>query len=217
MSFQIERGLFKFDFTDHHAVLGIPVNADVKEVRKRYLKIARSLHPDSRKSESEAEKKLANQLLSKLVNPAYEHLSQGNRDYLVSLGHMGRRLAAEKGKVAPTSEAAKQLSRSGPNLDNAYKSALQHLTAKQYEALDQISGSDFTSVLKDAKTKLLKEIEIERSQTDDSATQMLCHPTAQKINFWYSLTQEEREIFYNQLLERVVLLDGEVTEVLLKV
>jgi hypothetical protein len=41
MSFQIERGLFKFDFTDHHAVLGIPVNADVKEVRKRYLKIAR--------------------------------------------------------------------------------------------------------------------------------------------------------------------------------
>jgi curved DNA-binding protein CbpA len=138
MSFQIERGLFKFDFTDHHAVLGIPVNADVKEVRKRYLKIARSLHPDSRKSESEAEKKLANQLLSKLVNPAYEHLSQGNRDYLVSLGHMGRRLAAEKGKVAPTSEAAKQLSRSGPNLDNAYKSALQHLTAKQYEALDQV-------------------------------------------------------------------------------
>jgi hypothetical protein len=46
---------------------------------------------------------------------------------------------------------------------------------------------------------------------------MLCHPTAQKINFWYSLTQQEREIFYNQLLERVVLLDGEVTEVLLKV
>jgi DNA invertase Pin-like site-specific DNA recombinase len=88
---------------------------------------------------------------------------------------------------------------------------------RQYEALDQISGSDFTSVLKEAKTKLLKEIEIERSQTDDSATQMLCHPTAQKINFWYSLTQEEREIFYNQLLERVVLLDGEVTEVLLKV
>lgn len=87
----------------------------------------------------------------------------------------------------------------------------------QYESLDKIPGSDFHSALKDAKAKLLQEIEGERSKTNDIATQMLCHPSARKINFWYSLTQEEREIFYNQLLERVVLLDGEVTEVLLKV
>ncbi len=87
----------------------------------------------------------------------------------------------------------------------------------QYESLDKIPGSDFNPVLKEAKEKLLKQIEIERSQTNDIATQMLCHPISQKINFWYSLTQEEREIFYNQLLERVVILDGEVTEVLLKV
>jgi curved DNA-binding protein CbpA len=138
MSFKIERGLFKFDFIDHHAVLGIPVNADVKEVRKRYLKIARNLHPDSSKAGSEAEKKQANQLLSKLVNPAYEQLSQSNnRDYLVSLGHMGRRLAGEGGKISISSEAAKQLTRSGPNLDNLYKNLVQNLAAKQYESLDQ--------------------------------------------------------------------------------
>jgi len=87
----------------------------------------------------------------------------------------------------------------------------------QYEDLDKIPGSDFHSALLEAKKKLLQEIEIERSQTNDIATQMLYHPISQKINFWYSLTQEEREIFYNQLLDRVVLLDGEVTEVLLKV
>jgi curved DNA-binding protein CbpA len=137
MSFQIERGLFKFDFTDYHAILGIPVNADVKEVRKRYLKIARNLHPDSKKAGSDADKKLANQLLSKLVNPAYEILSQGNRDYFVSLGHMGRRLAAEGGKISIASEAAKQLARSGANLDNVYKSSLQSIAAIQYESLDQ--------------------------------------------------------------------------------
>jgi curved DNA-binding protein CbpA len=137
MSFQIERGLFKFDFTDYHAILGIPVNADVKEVRKRYLKIARNLHPDSKKAGSDADKKLANQLLSKLVNPAYEILSQGNRDYFVSLGHMGRRLAAEGGKISIASEAAKQLARSGANLDNAYKSSLQSIATIQYESLDQ--------------------------------------------------------------------------------
>lgn len=88
---------------------------------------------------------------------------------------------------------------------------------KQYQSLDQIPGSDFTPVLKEAKEKLLKEIEIERTQVNDIATQMLSHPSAMKINFWYSLTQEEREIFYNQLLQRVVILDAEVTEVLLKV
>jgi len=87
----------------------------------------------------------------------------------------------------------------------------------QYKDLDKIPGSDFHSALLEAKKKLLQEIEMERSQTNDIATQMLYHPISQKINFWYSLLQEEREIFYNQLLERVVLLDGEVTEVLLKV
>jgi curved DNA-binding protein CbpA len=137
MSFNIERGLFKYDFTDHHAILGIPVNADVKEVRKRYLMIARNLHPDSCKAKSETEKKLASQLLSKLVNPAYEQLSQSNRDYHVSLEHVGRRLAAEAGKVSPVSEAAKQLANSGPNLDNVYKKSLQGLTAKQYDPFDQ--------------------------------------------------------------------------------
>lgn len=137
MSFNIERGLFKYDFTDHHAILGIPVSADVKEVRKRYLIIARNLHPDSCKAKSEAEKKHASQLLSKLVNPAYEQLSQSNRDYLVSLEHVGRRLAAEGGKVPLVSEAAKQLAKSGPNLDNAYKKFLQTLTAKQYDPFDQ--------------------------------------------------------------------------------
>lgn len=139
MSFHIERGLFKFDFTDHHSVLGVPVDADVKDVRKRYLKIARRLHPDSCKAGSDAEKKLASQLLSKLVNPAYEQLSQSNnRDYLVSLGHIGRRLAAEGTKIPLASEGAKQLFRSGANLDNAYKSLVQKLASTQYDSLDQV-------------------------------------------------------------------------------
>lgn len=137
MSFQIERGLFKFDFIDHHAILGIPVDADTKEVRKQYLKIARRLHPDSCKSDNAAEKKQANELLTKLVNPAYEQLSRGNRDHLVSLGHMGKRLVAEGGKVAISSEAAKQLAKASANLDNVYKSSLKNLASKQYESLDE--------------------------------------------------------------------------------
>lgn len=137
MSFQIERGLFKFDFTDHHAILGIPLDADVKEVRKQYLKITRGLHPDTCKAESEAEKKQADQLLSKLVNPAYEQLSKSNREYAVSLGHLGRRLAAEGGKLPLASESAKRLAQAGANLDNLYKTSVQNLASKQYEPLNQ--------------------------------------------------------------------------------
>jgi hypothetical protein len=87
----------------------------------------------------------------------------------------------------------------------------------QYKSLDKIIGSDFHSALKDAKAKFLQEIELERSKTNDIATQLLSHPSARKINFWYNLLHEEREIFYDQLLERVVINDGEVTEVALKV
>ncbi|MBO1349251.1 MAG: hypothetical protein EBE86_018515 [Hormoscilla sp. GUM202] len=36
MSFLIQKGLFKTDFTDYHAVLGVPVDAEKKEIRKRY-------------------------------------------------------------------------------------------------------------------------------------------------------------------------------------
>lgn len=139
MSLTIDRGLFKFDFTDHHAILGIPVSADAKEARKRYLNIARKLHPDSIKGANEAEKKRASQLLSKLVNPAYEQLSQSNnRDYLVSLNLMSRRLTSEGGKVPLVSESAKQLVRSGPNLENLYRTSVNTLAAKQYESLDQV-------------------------------------------------------------------------------
>ncbi|MBC6474524.1 MAG: DnaJ domain-containing protein [Hormoscilla sp. GM102CHS1] len=45
MSFLIQKGLFKTDFTDYHAILGVPVYAENKEIRKRYMKIAKKLHP----------------------------------------------------------------------------------------------------------------------------------------------------------------------------
>lgn len=138
MPFEIGRGLFKYDFTDHHAILGIPVDADTKSVRKRYLKIARNLHPDSCKAANEAEKKQANELLSKLVNPAYEQLyNKDSRDYAISLKLMGKRLAGEKGKISLASESAKQLTRAGAGLENVYKSSVQNLASKQYESINE--------------------------------------------------------------------------------
>ncbi|MCL6751142.1 J domain-containing protein [Nostoc sp. CCCryo 231-06] len=138
MSFKIDRGLFKYDFIDHHAVLCVPVDADVKEIRKRYLKIARHLHPDSNFTESTSQKELGNELLSKLVNPAYEKLC-GDRtrtEYILILSQIGKRLLQESTSMTLNTELARQLAQT-PNLDHFYKSAIAKIGETQYDSLEQ--------------------------------------------------------------------------------
>jgi curved DNA-binding protein CbpA len=139
MSFQIDRGLFKLDFTDYYAILGVPINSDAKEIRKRYLKIARSLHPDSFAAESDEDKQQATEWLSKLVNPAYEKLSQDREraEYEVLVRLKGQQAVKEKDSIQISSEVAAQLSKAN-DVDHAYKTALHELAAKQYQSLDQI-------------------------------------------------------------------------------
>lgn len=139
MSFKIDRGLFKYDFIDHHAILCIPIDADVKDIRKRYLKIARRLHPDSSVTASAAEKQLANELLSKLVNPAYEKLSgeAARAEYILILSQMGRRLLQESASVELNTDLAKQLA-GAPNIDHFYKSAIAKIAQTQYDSLQQV-------------------------------------------------------------------------------
>lgn len=139
MSFRIERGLFKYDLTDYHAVLGVPVDADPKEIRKRYLKIARRLHPDRCASASAAEKQLASDLLSKLVNPAYEQLSaeRSRAEYIAVLTQMGKRLIQESASVQLDTDGAKQLA-STPNIDHLYKTAIANMAAAQYDSLEEV-------------------------------------------------------------------------------
>lgn len=46
MSFVIKNGLFHLNITDYHAILGASLDANAKEIRLKYLKIAQILHPD---------------------------------------------------------------------------------------------------------------------------------------------------------------------------
>jgi curved DNA-binding protein CbpA len=140
--FQIEYGLFQLDFPDYHAVLGIPIGADANQVRKKYLKIAYSLHPDTCKAKSDAEKEQASQILSKLVNPAYENLYKKNLrvEYQLILSQMGRRLSMEGNldNTSLVSEEAKKLAQSVAQLELVYKKLLEDLTSHQYESLNSI-------------------------------------------------------------------------------
>jgi curved DNA-binding protein CbpA len=135
MSFQIDKGLGQFELTDHHAILGIPIGAGAGDIRKRYLKIARSLHPDSREGSNRL---LATQLLSKLVNPAYEVFSQEKQrtEYEITLRYLGERLAQSGMLISPDSVLARQLL-SAPNFEETYLQSIQALADLQFQSLDQ--------------------------------------------------------------------------------
>ncbi len=143
MSFEIKTGLFLLDdFVDHHAILGVPVDADAPTVRKRYLRIARKLHPDSMATQGEAEKKLATQVLSKLVNPAYEMLFQekNRKEFQLLVRLKGKQAVQQKIAVADFSEEAKKLLKAA-NVDHEYQQQVKSLAQDQYVDLKTLKTS----------------------------------------------------------------------------
>ena len=136
---QVNRGLFKLDLVDHHAILGVPLDADAKQVRKRYLKIARKLHPDSLRTATDEQKQQASELLSKLVNPAYEVLSQekSSVEHKVSLKLKGQQLQAQPTLLSLSTAQFKKVANSN-NIEYEYSNALKPLVLEQYESLDGV-------------------------------------------------------------------------------
>lgn len=61
---------------DPYAVLGVSVNADERQISKRYYVIAKQLHPDNCINKNEPEQELAQIVFTQLINPAYEKLKQ---------------------------------------------------------------------------------------------------------------------------------------------
>jgi curved DNA-binding protein CbpA len=139
MSFEIQRGLFGHDVTDHYAILGIPLGTDPKTVRKRFLQIAPRLHPDTCSAANAQGKAYAQQLMSRLVNPAYATLSNDAKraDYEAVLRTLHSRLPQQANKVAIQGALARELSQAA-NVQGTYLKALQTLTASQYDDLEQV-------------------------------------------------------------------------------
>ncbi|MEM8722794.1 MAG: DnaJ domain-containing protein [Cyanobacteria bacterium P01_G01_bin.39] len=139
MSFAIKHGLFKLNITDHHAILGVSIDADPKQIRLQYLKIAQKLHPDKCRSDLEY-KKRAGQLLSKLVNPAYEQLSRKTAfaEHQLVLIQIGKRLAENQEKVTVKNELAQELLQAGTSAELVYPKLLKKLTTELYSNYEQI-------------------------------------------------------------------------------
>ncbi len=137
MSFPIEQGLFKYDITDHYAILGVPINAEIRHIRQRYLKIAYILHPDTFRGKTDKEKELATKILSKLVNPAYETLSKDRyrNEYQLVLSQMGKNLADELSSITIATDEAQKLLHTSRDRKLTYHRLLVPLVSQQYDNL----------------------------------------------------------------------------------
>ncbi len=140
MSLAIKHGLFKLNLTDYHAILGVSLEAEPKQIRLSYLKIAQKLHPDKCRQNPQ-KMKLAGQILSKLVNPAYEQLSRKSNfaEHQLVLTQIGKRLAENKDKLVLTTEAAQELIKAGDSAELVYRKLLKKLALDQYKSIESVA------------------------------------------------------------------------------
>ncbi|BFM40597.1 DnaJ domain-containing protein [Synechocystis sp. LKSZ1] len=140
ISFPIKQGLFKYDVMDHHAILGTPLDATSQQIRQSYLKIAHILHPDTCKTEDESQKKLAEKLFSKLVNPAYEILSRENSrtEHLLIASQTARNLTQERTSLVQASPDTQKLWAAKNNPELVYRQLLNPLIRDLYGDLEQV-------------------------------------------------------------------------------
>lgn len=135
--FKIDRGVAQFNSSDYYAVLGAPVTSDTTQIRKRYLSIAKNLHPDIYGRTPE-EKAIATKYFSKLVSPAYSVLVQERErvEYTAILKLLAKRLMKKPQKILPNSELARRLIHSPSELE--YERAVAAIANLQYSSLDGI-------------------------------------------------------------------------------
>lgn len=139
MSFQLDRGLFQYDFTDRHAILGVSVNAEEVDIRERYQAVARLLHPDCAQWKTDAERQMAVRLFSRLITHAYGQLSRQSQlqEQLIMLELMGKRLVEEGSQVQIVDPLCQELYQSGADFDRVYDRLLKQMVGQQYIQLSQ--------------------------------------------------------------------------------
>ncbi|HIK45902.1 MAG TPA: DnaJ domain-containing protein [Leptolyngbyaceae cyanobacterium M65_K2018_010] len=127
-------------FTDPYAVLGVSVAADERRLLKRYHLVAKRLHPDVQTAQAPEQREFVQQVLTKLVNPAYQRLKQekNRSETLATLRFKVRRLSRDH-QLNLEDEASRRLLKvPEAEVDVAYEHALEQLSNRQYS-----SAADF--------------------------------------------------------------------------
>jgi curved DNA-binding protein CbpA len=124
-------------FSDPYAVLGISVAADDRRILKRYRQLAKQLHPDLQRRATPAHQQFVQQVLPKLVNPAYQRLKQdkSRNEVLATLRFKVRKLTRERQLTPQNDSGQKLLTIPEAEVDLIYEQAVEQLGAQQFESL----------------------------------------------------------------------------------
>ena len=99
--------------------------------------MARSLHPDSGRWKTDADKQLAVQLFSRLVTHAYGQLSKSSQlqEQTIMLELLGKRLIEQSSSIQIVDPLCQQLYQSGSDFEQVYGQLLTQLATQQYTEL----------------------------------------------------------------------------------
>jgi len=138
-NFKITEGIAKYGINDYYAVLGLPLTTDAAQIRKKFLKLAKILHPDVF-GKTEEEKEVATKYFSKMVSPAYQVLNsdRDRGEYLATLRifAQGWKQRQDQEPVVLQSEISQKLYRIPHEI--TYKKYVEEIAPKQYESFDTI-------------------------------------------------------------------------------
>ncbi|MFS8859327.1 DnaJ domain-containing protein [Synechococcus sp. H60.4] len=132
---RLSRGLARYE-TDHFAILGVPLTADSKGIRRGYLQAAKALHPDRFVGDPEGAER-ANVLFAKLVSPANEVLAKERErsEYETVLKlRVQRLLESPPPDLWPTGEAVKGLAECA-DWQEEYVRRVEKLAKEQYSSM----------------------------------------------------------------------------------
>lgn len=120
------------------------MTTDAAQIRKKFLKLAKILHPDVFGRTPE-EKETATKYFSKMVSPAYQLLNSDRErgEYLATLRMFAQNKKQKDEVPTLSSEIAQKLYRIPHEI--TYKQYVEQVLLKQYETLDSIM--EYTAIL----------------------------------------------------------------------
>ena len=173
-----KHGLFKYEVKDYYSILGVPISADPKTIRVRYLKLAYQLHPDTNRAATKEEKDQASNILSKIVNPAYENLYKDKlrKECELIFAEIAQRLAPDFDKIILTSEIAKKLlQEDDQKLAQKYQELIEQIRKDQYQDFNKVlvrvgllSELNMIYLVRQKQQELSQVSTVEQSSQSDS-------------------------------------------------
>ena len=137
IKFKIDKGIASYGMSDHYAILGLPLTTSPEQIRKKFLKLAKILHPDIF-GRTDEEKEMETQYYAKMVSPAYQILNSDRErgEYLATLRMFAQNKKVKQEVPKLSSELAQKLYQIPHEI--TYKQYVEQIAPKQYESLDSI-------------------------------------------------------------------------------